>query len=86
MGRTDQDQEYDDELGAAEVAHLQRLAGSVTAADADGDERALEAALRPRTLDEVIGQTRVRDQLGLVLEAARRRERARPEGRGNRIE
>ncbi len=64
--------EQDVELSAAEEAHLQRL----TAAEAEGDERAVEAALRPRTLDEVIGQTRVRAQLGLVLEAARRRERA----------
>ena len=61
----------DVELSAAEEAHLQRL----TAAEAEGDERAVEAALRPRTLDEVIGQGRVRAQLGLVLEAARRRER-----------
>jgi Holliday junction DNA helicase RuvB len=44
-------------------------------ADADGDERAIEATLRPRTLDEVIGQERVREQLGLVLEAARSRGR-----------
>src|SRR3954466_1568296 len=43
---------------------------------ADGNERAVEAALRPRTLDEVIGQHRVRAQLGLVLEAARLRGRA----------
>jgi Holliday junction DNA helicase RuvB len=35
----------------------------------------VEAALRPRTLDEVIGQHRVREQLGLVLEAARGRGR-----------
>jgi holliday junction DNA helicase RuvB len=42
---------------------------------ADIDERAVEAALRPRTLDEFIGQHRVREQLGLVLEAARRRGR-----------
>jgi Holliday junction DNA helicase RuvB len=42
---------------------------------ADGNERAVEAALRPRTLDEFIGQHRVREQLGLVLEAARRRGR-----------
>uniref|UniRef100_UPI0038B24EFA Holliday junction branch migration DNA helicase RuvB n=1 Tax=Nocardioides sambongensis TaxID=2589074 RepID=UPI0038B24EFA len=49
---------------------------SLTAAEADGDERAVEAALRPRSLDEVVGQVRVRDQLGLVLEAARRRGRA----------
>ena len=36
------------------------------------DEQAVEAALRPRTLDEFVGQERVREQLGLVLEAARR--------------
>jgi Holliday junction DNA helicase RuvB len=39
------------------------------------DERAIEAALRPRTLAEFVGQERVRDQLGLVLEAARSRGR-----------
>jgi Holliday junction DNA helicase RuvB len=61
-----------DVLAAAETEHLQ----SLTAADADGDERTIEAALRPRSLDEVVGQGRVRDQLGLVLEAARQRGRA----------
>src|ERR687896_1292719 len=61
-----------DHLEAAEEAHLQSLTGP----EADGDERAVEAALRPRSLDEVVGQTRVRDQLGLVLEAARQRGRA----------
>jgi holliday junction DNA helicase RuvB len=60
------------DLESAEDQHLQ----SITAADADGDERALEAALRPRSLEEVVGQVRVRDQLGLVLEAARQRGRA----------
>ncbi|MBA2697520.1 MAG: Holliday junction branch migration DNA helicase RuvB [Nocardioidaceae bacterium] len=44
-------------------------------ADAAGDERAVEAALRPTTLAEVIGQERVREQLGLVLAAARGRGR-----------
>ncbi|HEY8455157.1 MAG TPA: Holliday junction branch migration DNA helicase RuvB [Actinopolymorphaceae bacterium] len=48
---------------------------SLVAAEARGDESAVEAALRPRTLDELIGQNRVRDQLGLVLEAARSRGR-----------
>jgi Holliday junction DNA helicase RuvB len=48
----------------------------LTTAEAEADERAIEAALRPRSLEEVIGQQRVRDQLGLVLEAARLRERA----------
>jgi Holliday junction DNA helicase RuvB len=53
------------------------------------DEREVEAALRPRTLDEFIGQLRVREQLGLVLEAARGRGRvpdhvllSGPPGRG----
>ena len=39
----------------------------------DEGERVVEAALRPRRLSEFPGQTRVRDQLSLVLEAARRR-------------
>jgi Holliday junction DNA helicase RuvB len=63
---------HEDELEAAESGHLR----SLTAADADGDDRAVEAALRPKTLDEVVGQVRVREQLGLVLEAARMRGRA----------
>ncbi|MBO3747703.1 Holliday junction branch migration DNA helicase RuvB [Streptosporangiaceae bacterium NEAU-GS5] len=43
--------------------------------DADGDERAMEAALRPRRLAEFIGQTRVREQLSLLLHGALRRGR-----------
>jgi holliday junction DNA helicase RuvB len=39
------------------------------------DEHLVDAALRPRTLDEFIGQHRVREQLGLVLEASKRRGR-----------
>src|SRR5689334_19272896 len=39
-------------------------------ADATPEERAFEAALRPRTLTELIGQERVREQLALMLEAA----------------
>ncbi|MGI8524429.1 MAG: Holliday junction branch migration DNA helicase RuvB [Nocardioides sp.] len=61
-----------DDPEAQETEQLRPL----TAAEAEGDERAVEAALRPRHLDEVIGQSRVREQLGLVLEAARRRGRA----------
>ncbi len=48
---------------------------SLIAAEAQRDDEAVEAALRPKTLDEVIGQERVREQLGLVLEAARGRHR-----------
>jgi Holliday junction DNA helicase RuvB len=39
------------------------------------DDRVVEAALRPRTLDEFVGQERVREQLSLILEAARARGR-----------
>jgi Holliday junction DNA helicase RuvB len=65
-----------DEPGDALSEHEEAYLASLTTAEAEGDERAVEAALRPRTLDEVVGQQRVRDQLGLVLEAARRRGRA----------
>ncbi len=39
------------------------------------DERQVENALRPKTLDEFVGQHRVREQLSLVLEGAMRRGR-----------
>ncbi|HEX7351264.1 Holliday junction branch migration DNA helicase RuvB [Brachybacterium sp.] len=42
----------------------------LTSADAVPPERAAEAALRPRRLDEFVGQQVVRDQLSLVLDAA----------------
>ncbi|NHC46062.1 Holliday junction branch migration DNA helicase RuvB [Motilibacter aurantiacus] len=42
---------------------------------ADEEERAAELALRPKSLDEFIGQERVREQLGLVLDAAKARSR-----------
>jgi len=64
---------HEDDLDAAESAYVETR---LTAAEAEGDERAIEAALRPRNLDEVVGQGRVRAQLGLVLEAAKQRGRA----------
>ncbi|WP_049798417.1 Holliday junction branch migration DNA helicase RuvB [Aeromicrobium massiliense] len=39
-------------------------------AEATSEERAFEAALRPRSLEELVGQDRVREQLSLVLDAA----------------
>lgn len=42
----------------------------VVIAEAGPEDRAFEAALRPKTLDELVGQERVREQLSLVLEAA----------------
>ena len=45
-------------------------------AEATLDDRAVEGALRPRDLGEFVGQSRVKAQLGLVLEAARQRGKA----------
>ncbi len=60
---------------AAELAHLDQLSERLVDAEAEGDERVVEAALRPKTLHEFIGQERVREQLSLVLQAARARGR-----------
>jgi Holliday junction DNA helicase RuvB len=45
----------------------------VVSAEAEPEDLATEATLRPRRLSEFIGQARVREQLELVLEGARRR-------------
>ncbi len=39
------------------------------------DEREVEASLRPKRLTEFVGQPKVREQLGVVLESAQRRDR-----------
>ena len=44
-------------------------------AGADDPERVVEAALRPKRLEEFVGQERVREQISLVLESAQRRGR-----------
>ncbi|MBK6807103.1 MAG: Holliday junction branch migration DNA helicase RuvB [Betaproteobacteria bacterium] len=45
----------------------------VTPRPADAREEALERALRPRMLDEYVGQEKIRGQLSIFIEAARRR-------------
>jgi len=50
-------------------APAERLVGAA----ADHEDQAVEAALRPKDLAEFIGQERVRQQLDLVLKAARQR-------------
>jgi Holliday junction resolvasome, helicase subunit len=47
---------------------------SVLDPGADDDDSLVDGALRPTTLEEFVGQDRVKSQLGLVLEAAKRRE------------
>ena len=53
----------------------ERLVSPVLAAE--GDEE-LDRSLRPRTLEEFVGQERLREQLSIALEAAR--------GRGEALE
>jgi holliday junction DNA helicase RuvB len=75
-------------LGAGDVSPLGRPAGHggqsadrpageveplSVSAQAGPDERAAEAALRPRSLAEFVGQERVREQVALILEGARAR-------------
>ena len=60
-----------EEQALAAAADRDRLVSPL----ADADERAIEGALRPKRLAEVIGQNRVREQLSLVLEGAMRRGR-----------
>ena len=52
------------------------LARVVTAKPASPQEEAQERALRPRRLDEYIGQEKIREQLGIFIEAAKRRTEA----------
>jgi len=51
-------------------------ADAVVSAIATPDDREVEASLRPKRLAEFPGQPKVREQLELVLESARRRHRA----------
>ena len=39
-------------------------------------EKSVEAGLRPRTLDDFVGQSQLKEHLGIILEAARRRGQA----------
>ena len=41
--------------------------------DARPDDDQYDVTLRPRTLTEYVGQAQVRENLGILLEAARRR-------------
>src|SRR5476649_2977636 len=59
-----------DDLSAAAAA-----AQAVVDARADAEDRLVDAALRPRNLAEFVGQERVREQLSLILDGARRRGR-----------
>ena len=48
----------------------------ISAAPASPQEEAFERALRPKALDEYIGQEKIRGQLSIFIEAARKRREA----------
>ncbi len=53
---------------------LERLVGTTEREE----DRALDTSLRPRRLDDYIGQDHVKENLKIVIEAARRRGEALP--------
>ncbi|MCL2585746.1 MAG: Holliday junction branch migration DNA helicase RuvB [Streptosporangiales bacterium] len=61
----------EESLSQAEQAELDRLVSPL----AGTDDQAIEGALRPKSLDDFVGQGRVREQLSLLLKSALRRER-----------
>ena len=71
--------EHGDALTGAEEAELARLRGydedNIVSPLANTDEREVERALRPKRLDDFVGQDRVREQLTLLLHSALRRGR-----------
>ncbi|MGI9221995.1 MAG: Holliday junction branch migration DNA helicase RuvB [Woeseiaceae bacterium] len=48
----------------------------LTSAESGGDDRAFDKAIRPKSLDEYVGQASVKQQMGIFVEAARRRSEA----------
>ena len=47
--------------------------GRLAGVEVPEEEREFDAALRPRTLDEFVGQERIKEQLGLLIDGARAR-------------
>src|SRR5882757_1780545 len=70
----------DETLRRAEEAELAARRGhqgdEIVSPLADADERVIESTLRPKRLNDFIGQSRVREQLSLLLAGALRRGKA----------
>jgi len=64
-----------DDLGPAR-AHMGRDRSVLTAAAASPNEEAVERALRPKGLDDYVGQAKAREQLEIFIGAARKRAEA----------
>ena len=68
----DDGQAEDSDDGRAETAADGSYDGTARP-EAVADDESVEAALRPRSLDDFVGQERVREQLTLLLQSARKR-------------
>ncbi len=55
------------------MSEREPAAGRVVLPEAGEEDVAFDVALRPRRLEEFVGQDRIKEQLGLLLEGARRR-------------
>ena len=65
---------HNDNLSAEPSPRLNPESGRIiSAAPASAHEEALERALRPKQLDEYVGQEKIRGQLEIFIEAAKRR-------------
>ena len=59
-----------DQFAEASDIPLDRL---ISAEARSSQEEAIERALRPKRLDEYVGQVKIREQLSIFIEAAKRR-------------
>jgi len=62
-----------DDLGGTSIPAARRI---VSAAPASPNEEAIERALRPKALDEYVGQVKAREQLEIFIAAAKKRSEA----------
>ena len=53
----------------------------ITSAEPRADDRAFDRAIRPKSLQDYVGQPGVKQQMGIFIEAARRRTEALEEVR-----
>src|SRR5919201_4142727 len=69
MSDADLEPEFPEDALDGDDAEVERIIAPVIR----DDEREVDAALRPRTLDDFVGQERTKEQLGLLIEGARAR-------------
>src|SRR3546814_11090465 len=64
---------YGSQIAWPPCEHRRMTDDRIIAADATREDEAIEASIRPKRLDEYLGQQPVRAQLSIYIEAAKRR-------------